>query len=198
MTSAQAHRVGVGNVELHRLVARGDLHRLRRGVYRHAVAPYGMHEEVRAAWLSLYPAMSTAERRQQPHFGVLRAESAALLQGMGDLDTPAYAFYVPERKNLAARDIELRREKVPEEDISMVHGLPVTTPTRTILDLLDCGHEPEHIGEAVADARREGLDLDVPRIERRLEEYSRKTGLPVKSAEFFVLEQPLRCAPVAG
>ena len=186
ITSAQAHRVGIGNVQLHRLAARGDLYRLRRGVYRHEAVPPGIFEEFSAAWMSLYPAMTAAERRAQPQLGVLRAESAAMIHGMGDLPVRTYAFYVPERKNITAEDIELRREALPADDIVMVQGLPVTTPTRTIVDLLGEGREPEHVGAAITDAAELKLELDHDEIRAVLPAYSQRTGLTMKSIEAFV------------
>jgi predicted transcriptional regulator of viral defense system len=190
ITSAQAHRMGLSNVEIHRLVARGDLYRMRRGVYRHEAVPAEVCEEITAVWMSLYPAMTAAERRAQPHLGVLRTETAAMVLGLGDLQINKYGFYVPERKNITANDVELHREALSADEIVIVRGLPVTTPTRTIVDLLGEMREPLHIGEAVSDAIWEGLELDSEGIREALGPYTQATGISMESAQYLILEEP--------
>lgn len=191
VTSAQAHRTGVSNVELHRMVLKGDLARLRRGVYRHEAVPLQLNEELKAAWQSLYPEMTAEERLQNLQFGVVRGESAAEVLQMGDLYPSRHSFFVPPGKKANAADIELKRSPLSPEDVTVVDGLPVTTPTRTVIDLLEELHEPDHIAEAIRDAADRGLSVDTDAVRRALPRYCRRTGLAPDEADIAVLSPAL-------
>ncbi|MCB4208729.1 type IV toxin-antitoxin system AbiEi family antitoxin domain-containing protein [Arthrobacter sp. UM1] len=186
VTTAQARRIGLSTDQILSLSRRGDLRRLRRGVYVHEAAPFDYLEDVKAAWLSLYPHMTMSERLAGPELGVLRAESAAEHLEIGDLVVHKHSFFVPAGKKSRACDIETRTSPLTTDDITIVKGLPVTTPTRTIVDLLEEPYEPEHVGAAVWDARDRGLELDVETIRRALTRYA-SGYLSAEAAEYFIL-----------
>ena len=193
-TSAQAHKAGVDYVQLHRMVQRGELTRLRRGVYRHEAVFFPGNEELVAAWMSLYPEMSQFQRLQNPHLGTLRTESAALIHGIGNLRQSVFTFASSERKQTRSADIAMTQAQLRPDEITLVQGLPVTTPTRTVVDLLDEMNEPEHIAQVIEDALFLQLPLEQESINEALHRYARRSGYSLEHLQQIVLEA-FSCAP---
>src|SRR5690606_20510375 len=106
-------------------------------------------------WLTLDPGV-TAEKRMAnlPTAGVVSHASAAQLLGLGDLVADEHEFTVVRRRQSTRAGIRTRTGTLEAGDITIVDGLPVTTATRTIADLLMIGHELEHVAAVVADALR--------------------------------------------
>ena len=162
VTSAQAGARGVSYMNLTRLVESGDLVRLAQGVYRDVGAPGGQHEELRAAWLATDPAKLAHERlRERPCTAVVAGESAARLHGIGDLRGMRSEFATPMRKQTQRADVRYRTRVLPSGDVTVREGLPVTTPERTIADLVEDRQDLSIVGDALRDAaRRSRLDVD--------------------------------------
>lgn len=162
VTSAQAGARGVSYMNLTRLVESGDLVRLAQGVYRDAGAPGGQHEELRAAWLATDPAKLAHERlRERPCTAVVAGESAARLHGIGDLRGMRSEFATPTRRQTQRADVRYRTRVLPGGDVTVREGLPVTTPERTIADLVEDRQDLSIVGDALRDAaRRSRLDVD--------------------------------------
>lgn len=163
-TTAQAARLEVDRVTLHRAARNGVVRSIRHGVYIFESAPFSPDEELRAAWLSLDPSRTVAERLQTPEQIVICTTSAAQQYGIGDFETPQHEFYSAHRKQTRAEDIRLRIRTLDNEDIEIRDGLPLTTPTRIILDLLDERHDLVHISRLIADAARKGLKVEWSRL----------------------------------
>lgn len=51
----------------------------------------------------------------------------------------------------------MHRAALSTEDVTLVGGLPVTTPARTVADLLRDGHDPSHIAEITREVLRRDL-----------------------------------------
>jgi very-short-patch-repair endonuclease len=101
----------------------GRLHLLYRGVYAVGHRPPSPHARAIAAVFACGPT------------AVLSHRSAAALWGIGrwrrDIDVTA-------RGNHARRGVTLHRSRTLEpQDVTHHHGIPVTTPARTLLDLAD-------------------------------------------------------------
>lgn len=163
-TTAQAARLEVDRVILHRGTRNGVVRSIRHGVYIFESAPFSPDEELRAAWLSLDPSRTVAERLQTPEQIVVCTTSAAQQYGIGDFETPQHEFYSARRKQTRAEDIRLRIRTLENEDIEIRDGLPLTTPTRIILDLLEERHDLVHISRLIADVARKGLKVDWSRL----------------------------------
>lgn len=156
LTTAQADAEGITRLQLTRLAAVGVIERLDRGIY---AIPAAVDERtpLRAAWLSLSPAELAEERlADAPSSGVLSHTSAATLHGLGDLLDDEPEITVPGRKQ-SRRGIRLHRATLRADEVTLVEGLPVTTPTRTVADLLRDGHDPSHVAEIAGDALRRDL-----------------------------------------
>ena len=178
VTSAQANLRGVSYMNLTRLAESGDLVRLSHGVYRDAGAPGGEHDELRAAWLASDPARFAWDRlTERPGRVVVSGESAASLHGIGDLRAMRSEFTTPSRRQTQRTDVRYRIRALPSEDVTVREGLPVTTPERTIADLVEGRTQLDHVGDALRDALRIS-SLDVDRLVELLSPLAERNGHP--------------------
>lgn len=176
VTSAQASARGVTHMNLTRLTASGDLVRLSHGVYRVAGAPSGAHEELRAAWLATDPAKLAYERLgKHPRRAVVSGESATKLHGIGDLRAMRSEFTTPNRRQTQRSDVRYRSRLLPEQDVTVREGLPVTTRERTIADLVEDRHDLSIVGDALRDAARQS-HLDMNRLTELLSPLAERNG----------------------
>ncbi len=165
-TSAQALARGVSHMNLTRLTHSGDLVRLAHGVYRDAGAPSTEHEELRAAWLAAEPTKLAYERlADHPPGAVVSGISACKLHGIGDLRAMRSEFTTPTRRQTQRPDVRYRTRVLPERDVTLRDGLPVTTVERTIADLV----EDRHDLSIVAGVLRDGAQLSRLDAERLVE-----------------------------
>lgn len=156
LTTAQAGAEGVTRLQLGRLAAAGVIERLDRGIYG---IPAAIDERtpMRVAWLTLDPVRFAEERLVDPiEAGVLSHTSAAALHGLGDLLDDEPELTVPGRKQ-SRRGIRMHRAALRAEEVTLVSGLPVTAPARTVADLLRDGHDPSHIAEITGEVLRRDL-----------------------------------------
>lgn len=156
LTTAQAEAEGITRLQLARLADAGVIERFGRGIY---ASPAAVDERtpLRAAWLSLNPSELAEERlADPPSSGVLSHTSAASLHGLGDLLDDEPEITAPGRKQ-SRRGIRLHRATLRTDEVTIVEGLPVTTPARTVADLLRDGHDPSHVAEIAGDALRRDL-----------------------------------------
>ena len=161
VTSAQAAARGVTRLDLSRLTESGDLVRLAHGVYKDAGAPSGAYLDVRAAWLSSDPARLASDRLGDGHRGVVvSGQTAAWLHDIGDLRSNRTELTTPVRRQTQRADLHYRRRDLPVEDVTIRDGLPVTTPERTIADLVEDRTDLSIVADALRDASRKSeLDL---------------------------------------
>jgi phosphoglycolate phosphatase-like HAD superfamily hydrolase len=64
-------------------------------------------------------------------------------------------------------DVRLRKGCPPDQDVTLVDGLPVTTVERTIADMAADGYDSGHVTDALRDAVRSRL-LDTHGLAERL------------------------------
>lgn len=176
-TTAQATKLEVGRSKLHSLLQKSELRLVRRGVYAFDIFAPDANEELRAAWLSLDPSKTVAERLRDDQCAVVATTSAAYLHGLGNFMTYSHEFFVPIRKQSRAEDIHIRMRVLPSSDVEVVEGLKVTSVTRTALDLLADGEEIEHISDFLADAARKKKSVDWKRIKGESAKYQKVYGL---------------------
>lgn len=164
MTTAQAAAHGVPRLDLSRLCQSGHLERLAYGVYRDAGAPSEEFESLRAAWLAADPS-HTAEQRLQDFMGgvVVMGASATSLHGVGDLPADRHEFSAPVRRQTQRREVSYRRRQLEPADVTIAHGLPVTTIERTIADLVEDRTDLSLVGNVLRDAAQ-SRRLDTERL----------------------------------
>lgn len=178
VTTSQAKAIGVNRTTLNRLAAAGVLVHLAHGVYALRTSLSDDLLQLRAAWLTLDPARLAADRLADPTpTAVISYASAAQLHGYGDLLADRHEFTVTTRKQTRRLELRLHRGDLPSGDITLRHGLPVTTPARTVLDLLTAHHDGEHVADVLADAVRDH-QVDLDDLAPRLGRFARRFGLP--------------------
>lgn len=147
-TTQQAREAGVDHRNLAMMCRRGALAREAFGLYRDPLIPetvYGPYMEA-----VLWPHGSR---------GVISHETALSLFELSDVNPARIHITVPKAHRTRRRPppaYQIHRGDLPEEQIAVHEGLPITTVART---LRDCYREhlgPALIRQAVHDARRRG------------------------------------------
>jgi predicted transcriptional regulator of viral defense system len=176
VTTRQALRSGIDDVTLHRLKAAGLLEPVRRGVYALTSAEASGARPEQAAWLALRPEVpGWARSKLDPDGGVVSHESAARLHGLGDLVTARVEITTPRRRTTRDPGVRLRRGELAEADVVVLNGLPVTTPARTIHDLLGQHTDASHVATIIRQAVEAGqVQLDV--LAERIQPHARSYG----------------------
>lgn len=156
VTRRQGEHAGVSRATLQRLATTGVLDRVAQGVYRLTGAPPPDHLDLRAAWLQLAPQVPVWERT--PQQGVVSHRSAAALYGLGHLPADRHEFTLPVRRQSRRKDVRLHHRSVSPGEWIVLHGMPVTRPSRIAADLLDDKEDPEAVAQVIADAIRSIYD----------------------------------------
>lgn len=154
-TKQQIEATGVAWTTLMRRLDRGSMERVAHGVYRIRGGGQCDHLELRAAWLQLKPRVPAWDRI--PADGVVSHRSAAMLYGIGHLPADTHEFTLPARRQTRRKDVKLHRGDV-ESDCVVLHGLPVTRPSRIAADLLAGGEDPGGVAQLIVDALRPGVE----------------------------------------
>jgi predicted transcriptional regulator of viral defense system len=136
----------------------GRYERVRRGLYRLRHFPSSPHEHVVAGWLGLRSAGA-----------VVSHESALELHDLSDVIPAVVHISIPRAKRGQRPRPGVRfhtLEQAPgRSEVTTVHGVPVTTPERSIVDSLEAGTQPEQVEMAIRQALDRGLTT--PRRLRR-------------------------------
>lgn len=149
-TARQAHRCGFSRANLSHHAASGRFVRVGRGLYRLRAYPSSPREEVFRAWL--WFGKDTA---------VVSHESALDLLGISDVVPDQVHLTVPRtrRGRPAAPGVHVHTAKVPPErdETTLVEGVRITSPARSIADAAAAGTSPEHILAAARRALARGM-----------------------------------------
>lgn len=156
-TRSQASGIGIGDMDLQRAVRNRAIERLDHGVYRISGAGQDPHQRLRVAWLRLAPELSPRQRTIRPHLWVSHRSAARLLDlGVVPADVPEF---ISDRRLQSRADVRVRvRSEGLEQADWMIHdGFAVTTPARTIADLVVERMDGGHLGRIASDAVARGL-----------------------------------------
>lgn len=176
VTTAQARAAGVSAQAMARLHHAGQIERLAHGVYRLGGAPPSQDEELRVAWLALDTRHTPDQRLAMPGLEVVSHRSAAAALELGDIDADAHEFTVPSRHQTRRHDVVFHRDVVTQDEWTLVNGLPVTTPLRTIADLARAHLDRGHLAAVVRDAMSR-YDLSTDAVAAVLAPYARDNGV---------------------
>lgn len=127
-SAAQAAELSVSYTELSRAVAQGKLRRPRRGVYAFRGSRPSRWEPVVAAALYLGPEAVVSHSTAA---SVHRLWCAAAIPALIELSVRSRTGARPEGVVLH------RRKSLPDYDIRERHGVLVTSPTRTLVDIVE-------------------------------------------------------------
>ncbi|MFV0532146.1 MAG: type IV toxin-antitoxin system AbiEi family antitoxin domain-containing protein [Cumulibacter sp.] len=167
VTSAQARGRGITRLQLQRATDSGNLERIAHGVYRITGVPTDPYESLRTAWLAIEPARTVEERLNDPQpRAVVCGAAAAWLHGLGDLDPVPYDIATTVRRRPRRDDVRTVTRQLANAEVTIRHGLPVTTVERTVADLILDDIDDEHIVTIATDA----LKLDFSMVETYIDQ----------------------------
>lgn len=166
-TSATARKVGISDSVLVRLMQRGRLERVARGVYRIPYLgkdPFAQYREV-VLW---------ARANRGPDLVALSHETALAVYGVSDANPAKIHLTVPKNARLRRsqpKSLQLHQADLYSGDIVIHEGLPLTTIPRTVNDLLATHMRPDIIRQTIRDARQEGyvLSAEARRLQRAVD-----------------------------
>jgi len=172
-TRSQARTLGVSDEDLSRLSG-SDLERIEQGIWRVRWFPIDPAEEIRALFLSLDPARQPAERSASPKVFV-SGRSAAQLYRVGTLAPHTHEFTLPSGGR-SRRQVKLHHAGV--EEWRVIDGLPVTTPGRTLADMVRSrSAAPIHLGDVAGDLLDRG-HAQPAELELALDDVAAEMGSP--------------------
>src|SRR5580704_3026618 len=153
VTADHARQAGFTDSVLARLVQRGRIERTSRGVYRIPYLTPGRFSQYREAVL-------WARANRGPEQVAISHSTALAAYEISDVNPRAVHITVPKAARLRRqkpKGIVVHREDLSAEDITIHEGMPLTTISRTVADLLKSGERVDLIRQAISDARREGF-----------------------------------------
>lgn len=178
VTTAQAAKRGIKRLDLSRLAQAGHFERIAHGVYRDAGVPTDEFEGLRAAWLATDPSRSAEDRLHDLSSGIVVAgQSAASLHNIGDLPADRHEFSSPTRRQTQRSGISYRQRLLESGDVTIAHGLPVTTIERTIADLVEARTDLSLVADVLRDAARVRI-VDNDRLSDLLSPLAARNGHP--------------------
>ena len=171
LTADQARKAGFTNSVLARLVQRGRIERTARGVYRVPYIPPGRFSQHREAVL-------WAKANRGPSDVALSHATALVVYGISDANPQLIHLTVPRSARLRRqkpKGVVVHRQDLSPEEITVEEGIPLTTISRTVADLLHSNGRIDLVRQAISDARHAGLisDAEARQLRRRVEEHLR-------------------------
>lgn len=169
VTAEQARAEGFTDSVLARLVQRGRIERIARGVYRIPYFSPGEFSQYREAVL-------WAKANRGPDHVAVSHETALAVYGISDANPASIHLTVPGTTRLRRKTpngVVVHHADLPANDIAIQEGIPITTIQRTIADLLHSGGRTDLLKQALSDARREGYitQATATRLRRQIESH---------------------------
>lgn len=174
-TTAQAARLGIPRNSLSIATTSGRAERIVHGAYRLAGSPSHFTDELAAIWKLTSPSAFTWERMSDWDGIVVGGTTAASLLGIGDFYLSPYRIYAPRRINSRIPSVRFGVRSVDVNDITWLHGLPVTKMERTLVDLCADFEDLSLVEDASGDALEKGLDF--ARFDRLVSEAEARPGV---------------------
>jgi very-short-patch-repair endonuclease len=155
LTRRDLHDLGFGESAIRHRLATGRLHRIHHGVY--AVGRPGLARE--GQWMAAVLACGAD--------ALLSHGSAAALWGIGHewhlIEVSIRHRSWPRRRGIKVRS----RPSLPDQDITVHRGIPVTTPLRTVIDQAGTPISEASLERLVNEAdSAKGLDFDFRTLRR--------------------------------
>lgn len=144
-TAKQAHKVGYSRERLSDLTTRKQFIRVQRGIYRLSHFPASRFEDLFIAFL-----------RTGPN-SVISHDSALAVYDLSDVLPVEIHVIMPRTGSRRRNGIRLHTNKIDIGEITQREGLPITTPSRTIADVIMNGLGHNLVRQAVNEAIKKGL-----------------------------------------
>ncbi len=173
-TSPQAREHGVSWRALTHHAARGRFRRVRRGLYRFRDYPSSLYEEVVAAWLAVGPDRS-----------IVSHDTALDLYDLSDIIPSSVHLIVPRAQRglhpPAGVTLHTTTCALRDDEVTIREGVRLTTPERTLLDMVEAGTALEHTERGIQTVLARGW-LDTARFRRAAQERGPRVGRVVVAA----------------
>jgi predicted transcriptional regulator of viral defense system len=169
VTAEQARSAGFTDSVLARLFQRERIERIARGVYRIPHFPPGRFSQYREAVL-------WAKANRGPDSVAISHATALAVYGISDANPSLIHLTVPKSTRLRRekpKNVIVHRDDLTKNDITVQEGLPLTTISKTVTDLLASGGRIGLLRQAISDARREGYigGAEAGQLRRRIESH---------------------------
>ena len=166
-TTAQATRTGILRDALHDAAASGRIERIAHGAYRLVGSGSEQTDELVAAWKLTAPDGFTPERMQAEAWDGVAVGGATTtsLLGIGDSYLSPYRIYAPGRINSRNKTVSFAVREVARDEVSFASGFPVTTPERTIFDLVADEEDLSLVANALHSACSGSRPFDFNKLE---------------------------------
>jgi hypothetical protein len=183
VTAGQATRVGVADEALTRFEEAGLLMELDWQVYQLASSALGpRYAYPYAAWLAISPEAFAWERPEGAADAVLSHESACQLHGMGSVAAPFMVFTAP-RALAEPRATRIHVAELGDDEVMNHGGVRVTTPRRTVVDLVRDHTEHGDMRKVLTDAVQRDV-VDVADVHADLVPFADSHAFPAGGPEF--------------
>ena len=146
ITLDDARRAGLTKGQIDRRVARGSWVLVHEGVFRIAGAPATWRSELRAAAAAGGRGAAISHR-----------SGGALFELPGGRDDLIELSCIRWRRTQKPGLVVHESRRLDDRDVTLIDGIPVTTPERTILDLASCYPHDRFLEYVVQAARRKRL-----------------------------------------
>jgi predicted transcriptional regulator of viral defense system len=169
VTADQARSAGFTDSVLARLLQRERIERVARGVYRIPYFPTDRFSQYREAVL-------WAKANRGPGTVAISHATALAVYEISDANPSLIHLTVPKSARLRRekpKNVIVHRDDLTKNEITVQEGLPLTTISKTVTDLLASGDRIDLLRQAISDARREGYigDAEASRLRRRIESH---------------------------
>ncbi|MEU0874402.1 hypothetical protein [Nocardia brasiliensis] len=184
ITTAQANRLGADREMLEHFKGFGLIRELDWSVFQLSSSSYGIRFALPyAAWLALENESFRWERTEALHEdAVLSHESACALWGIGATRSSGMRF-TAQRERSTPRAVAVTAAPLTPDDVTVHEGVPVTTPHRTIMDLISESTAGEEISRVFTDALVRDL-VDLRLLYEDTKEIAAEFGLPTGGRHF--------------
>ncbi len=189
LTSKEARALGIQDSVLVRLAQRGRLERMSRGVYRIAHYPPDRLAQYREAVLWAQASHHGPERIALSH------ETALLIYGISDLNPSRVHLTVPKSSRLRRERpewIAIHRAGLTEKEVGQHEGMPITTVSRSILDVLSTTRRTGIVRQAITEGLRAGLlsRAETARLRKIISGIAESLPLPTSKSNVTAHESP--------
>ena len=120
--------------------------------------------------------MLWAKANRGPGTVAISHETALAVYGVSDANPSLIHLTVPKSARLRRekpQTVIVHRDDLANNDITVQEGLPLTTMSQTVKDLLTSGGRIDLLRQAISDARREGYSgsAEAGKLRRRIESH---------------------------
>lgn len=151
-TSKQAEAFGIPRYALSYAAKAGHIERICHGAYHLGSSLDPGYDELAGLWMLTRPGAFAHDRMRSYDGVVVCGTTAAAMHGIGDFFLSPYHIAVPRRFNSRGGLARYPVMTVPAEDVTWLHGLPVTTVERTLGDLVAANEDISLVANALVDA----------------------------------------------